>query len=159
MRYPDIQHHGATNGVTGSYHQLLMDDQHSLLADCDLFQNADIETKIGRARPLAFSFYRNERECIVHHATSSRPPFPLRLKVGPWMKGAAKVPSTGPSSRSSSTPSRSPAPTATANAFIVTQNLRRRYLQPVAIPPAQNRRTGELRRKYATLVDLDPAGS
>ena len=39
--YPDILHHGATDGVTGSCHQLLMDDEHSLLIDCGLFQGAE----------------------------------------------------------------------------------------------------------------------
>ncbi|WP_375740574.1 MBL fold metallo-hydrolase RNA specificity domain-containing protein [Pseudomonas boanensis] len=41
MLYPEIQHHGAVNGVTGSCHQLLMDAQHSLLVDCGLFQGAE----------------------------------------------------------------------------------------------------------------------
>lgn len=38
MRYPDIEHHGAKDGVTGSCHQLHMDASHSLLIDCGLFQ-------------------------------------------------------------------------------------------------------------------------
>ena len=41
MDYPDILHHGAKDGVTGSCHQLLMDGQHSLLIDCGLFQGAE----------------------------------------------------------------------------------------------------------------------
>ena len=41
MDYPDILHHGAKDGVTGSCHQLLMDGQHSLLIDCCLFQGAE----------------------------------------------------------------------------------------------------------------------
>lgn len=41
MDYPDILHHGAKDGVTGSCHQLLMDDQQSLLIDCGLFQGAE----------------------------------------------------------------------------------------------------------------------
>jgi len=41
MHYPDILHHGAKDGVTGSCHQLLMDAQHSLLIDCGLFQGAE----------------------------------------------------------------------------------------------------------------------
>ncbi|MFZ6048995.1 MBL fold metallo-hydrolase RNA specificity domain-containing protein [Pseudomonas sp. CR3202] len=48
MLYPDIQHHGAVNGVTGSCHQLLMDSQHSLLVDCGLFQGAETSAE-GRA--------------------------------------------------------------------------------------------------------------
>ena len=37
-----ILHHGATEGVTGSCHQLIIDDLNSLLVDCGLFQGADI---------------------------------------------------------------------------------------------------------------------
>ncbi|AOE83354.1 MBL fold metallo-hydrolase [Pseudomonas sp. TCU-HL1] len=48
MQYPDILHHGAVTGVTGSCHQLLMDEQHSLLVDCGLFQGAETSAE-GRA--------------------------------------------------------------------------------------------------------------
>ncbi|QSL92055.1 MBL fold metallo-hydrolase [Ectopseudomonas toyotomiensis] len=41
MPYPEILHHGATDGVTGSCHQLFMDAQHSLLIDCGLFQGVE----------------------------------------------------------------------------------------------------------------------
>lgn len=37
----NIEHHGARDGVTGSCHQLHMDDRHSLLIDCGLFQGAE----------------------------------------------------------------------------------------------------------------------
>lgn len=52
MDYPDILHHGAKDGVTGSCHQLLMDAQHSLLIDCGLFQGAEtsLEGKSGADR-------------------------------------------------------------------------------------------------------------
>lgn len=36
-----ILHHGAVNGVTGSCHQLVIDDNNSLLVDCGLFQGAE----------------------------------------------------------------------------------------------------------------------
>ena len=36
-----IFHHGAVNGVTGSCHQLVIDDENSLLVDCGLFQGAE----------------------------------------------------------------------------------------------------------------------
>ena len=36
-----IQHHGAVNGVTGSCHQLHIDEQNSVLIDCGLFQGAE----------------------------------------------------------------------------------------------------------------------
>ena len=38
MVFPAITHHGATQGVTGSCHQLHLDAAHSLLIDCGLFQ-------------------------------------------------------------------------------------------------------------------------
>ena len=37
----NIQHHGAVNSVTGSCHQLHIDNKHSLLIDCGLFQGAE----------------------------------------------------------------------------------------------------------------------
>lgn len=37
----DILHHGAVSGVTGSCHELLLDDGSSLLVDCGLFQGAE----------------------------------------------------------------------------------------------------------------------
>lgn len=41
MPYPNIIHHGAVTGVTGSCHQLKMDAYSSLLIDCGLFQGGD----------------------------------------------------------------------------------------------------------------------
>jgi metallo-beta-lactamase family protein len=41
MLYPQIDHHGATDGVTGSCHQLRMNAGTSLLIDCGLFQGND----------------------------------------------------------------------------------------------------------------------
>ena len=37
----NILHHGAVNGVTGSAHELVLDEQNSLLIDCGLFQGSD----------------------------------------------------------------------------------------------------------------------
>ena len=48
MRYPSILHNGAVTGVTGSCHQLQMDDEHPLLIDCGLFQGAETSSA-GRA--------------------------------------------------------------------------------------------------------------
>lgn len=39
--HANIIHHGAFHGVTGSCHQLFIDDTHSLLIDCGLFQGAE----------------------------------------------------------------------------------------------------------------------
>ena len=41
MPYPNIIHHGAVTGVTGSCHQLRMDAYSSLLIDCGLFQSGE----------------------------------------------------------------------------------------------------------------------
>ncbi|MFC3606871.1 MBL fold metallo-hydrolase [Stutzerimonas tarimensis] len=41
MKHPKLVHHGAREGVTGSCHQLWMDDTHSLLIDCGQFQGGD----------------------------------------------------------------------------------------------------------------------
>jgi metallo-beta-lactamase family protein len=48
VQYPSIVHHGAVTGVTGSCHQLQMDDEHALLIDCGLFQGAETSPE-GRA--------------------------------------------------------------------------------------------------------------
>lgn len=48
MSFPQILHHGAVAGVTGSCHQLQMDAEHALLVDCGLFQGAETSAE-GRA--------------------------------------------------------------------------------------------------------------
>lgn len=47
MVYPEIQHHGARDGVTGSCHQLDMNASASLLVDCGLFQGDDASIPSG----------------------------------------------------------------------------------------------------------------
>ncbi|KEA64229.1 Metallo-beta-lactamase family protein, RNA-specific [Marinobacterium lacunae] len=57
MPYKSIEHHGAKDGVTGSCHQLHIDDQQSLLIDCGLFQGAEVSgTKHEDGDPQAISF-------------------------------------------------------------------------------------------------------
>ncbi|MFL9812398.1 MBL fold metallo-hydrolase [Stutzerimonas sp. VN223-3] len=41
MTFPQVSHHGAVNGVTGSCHELHADAVNSYLIDCGLFQGAD----------------------------------------------------------------------------------------------------------------------
>ncbi len=48
MPFPQISHHGAVNGVTGSCHELHADAASSYLIDCGLFQGADTSSD-GRA--------------------------------------------------------------------------------------------------------------
>ena len=66
MNYPEILHHGAKDGVTGSCHQLLMDAEHSLLIDCGLFQGAETspEGKSGADR-LAIEFPLDTIKALV----------------------------------------------------------------------------------------------
>lgn len=45
----NIQHHGAVNGVTGSCHQLYIDQNNSVLIDCGLFQGKEQEQALGQA--------------------------------------------------------------------------------------------------------------
>ncbi|HEY0289055.1 MAG TPA: MBL fold metallo-hydrolase [Pseudomonas sp.] len=45
MLYPEIIHHGAIDGVTGSCHQLQMDANSSVLIDCGMFQGAEAHLK------------------------------------------------------------------------------------------------------------------
>ncbi|CDZ94631.1 MBL fold metallo-hydrolase RNA specificity domain-containing protein [Pseudomonas saudiphocaensis] len=49
MVYPEIQHHGARDGVTGSCHQLVMNASASLLVDCGLFQGDDASIPSGES--------------------------------------------------------------------------------------------------------------
>jgi metallo-beta-lactamase family protein len=37
----DVLHHGAVTGVTGSCHELVLDDENSVLVDCGMFQGAE----------------------------------------------------------------------------------------------------------------------
>ena len=66
MDYPDILHHGAKDGVTGSCHQLLMDAQHSLLIDCGLFQGAETSAEgKSAADRLAIEFPLDTIKALV----------------------------------------------------------------------------------------------
>ncbi len=53
---PEILHHGAINGVTGSCHQLLIDEDNSLLVDCGLFQGAERSPGGSSFEQLAIEF-------------------------------------------------------------------------------------------------------
>lgn len=57
MLYPEIIHHGAVEGVTGSCHQLNMDPTQSLLIDCGLFQGEDANEQANAGgNPSAIGF-------------------------------------------------------------------------------------------------------
>ena len=60
MIYPDIVFHGATQGVTGSCHELRVDGDHSILIDCGLFQGdeshaLEIDFPIGQIKALVLT--------------------------------------------------------------------------------------------------------
>jgi len=54
--YPDILHHGAVGGTTGSCHELLCDEQRSVLVDCGLFQGTDVSPHGASKADLAIDF-------------------------------------------------------------------------------------------------------
>lgn len=65
MRYPSIVHYGVATGVTGSCHQLRMDDGHALLIDCGLFQGAETpEGRVGVGK-LAIDCSRDGIKALV----------------------------------------------------------------------------------------------
>lgn len=69
MRYPDIEHHGAKDGVTGSCHQLHMDASHSLLVDCGLFQGNETSAsgRVGAGQPaIEFSLATVQALVVTH---------------------------------------------------------------------------------------------
>lgn len=51
----EIIHHGAVNGVTGSCHQLVINEKSSLLIDCGLFQGAET-AGVSNAEQLEIAF-------------------------------------------------------------------------------------------------------
>ena len=63
--YPLITHHGATQGVTGSCHQLWLDAQTSLLVDCGLFQGAESSGQGADARHLAIEFSLDTVKALI----------------------------------------------------------------------------------------------
>ncbi|MEJ6475604.1 MBL fold metallo-hydrolase [Pseudoalteromonas piscicida] len=57
-----ILHHGATTGVTGSCHELVIKNQHSVLIDCGLFQGSESEQPL----PIEFDI-ENVCALVVTH--------------------------------------------------------------------------------------------
>lgn len=51
-----IKHHGAVQGVTGSCHELFIDDDHSILVDCGLFQGAETSGSGAGSNQLEIEF-------------------------------------------------------------------------------------------------------
>lgn len=64
----EITHHGAKDGVTGSCHELLIDQSHSLLVDCGLFQGAETSQNGANNEQLAIEFdIRSVQALVVTH--------------------------------------------------------------------------------------------
>jgi metallo-beta-lactamase family protein len=64
---PDIIHHGAVNGVTGSCHQLTINSASGVLIDCGLFQGAEVSGN-SAANHLTIEFdVTNITALIVTH--------------------------------------------------------------------------------------------
>lgn len=60
-----ITHHGATNGVTGSCHQLHWTKHRSILIDCGLFQGAETAPDKSRFDQLQVNFPVNDIDALV----------------------------------------------------------------------------------------------
>ncbi|WP_036252788.1 MBL fold metallo-hydrolase RNA specificity domain-containing protein [Methylobacter sp. BBA5.1] len=56
LSYPDILHHGGVSGVTGSCHELRIDQTNSVLIDCGLFQGLDASPGGSGFNRLAIDF-------------------------------------------------------------------------------------------------------
>ncbi|EGV28104.1 RNA procession exonuclease [Thiorhodococcus drewsii AZ1] len=52
---PEILHHGAVDGVTGSCHELQLGDGRSILIDCGLFQGAETSASGAGFERLQFT--------------------------------------------------------------------------------------------------------
>lgn len=55
-KYPQVVHHGAVDGVTGSCHELRLSPEGSVLVDCGLFQGAEKSPGGARQAHLAIDF-------------------------------------------------------------------------------------------------------
>jgi len=68
MSYPEITHHGAINGVTGSCHELKLDENNAVLIDCGLFQGAEVSPGGSVVDQLAIDFpIHNIKALFVTH--------------------------------------------------------------------------------------------
>lgn len=62
----DIIHHGGATGVTGSCHQLILNNEHSLLIDCGLFQGEDAAEDAFEQLKIEFDISTVQALIITH---------------------------------------------------------------------------------------------
>jgi len=68
MDYPIITHHGGASGVTGSCHQLWIDQDNSILVDCGLFQGQEASNGDNSFDQLTINFpVESVRALVVTH--------------------------------------------------------------------------------------------
>ena len=63
--FPQILHHGAVTGTTGSCHELVADQQRSILIDCGLFQGRDSGPYGASADNLQIDFDISRVQALV----------------------------------------------------------------------------------------------
>ncbi|MCU7835021.1 MAG: MBL fold metallo-hydrolase [gamma proteobacterium symbiont of Taylorina sp.] len=63
--HAEISHHGAVNGVTGSCHELHIDDHNSILIDCGLFQGAETSPNGADQAQLVIDFSIKTVQALV----------------------------------------------------------------------------------------------
>jgi len=64
----EIIHHGAINGVTGSCHELLLENGSGVLIDCGLFQGAETANDVDESEQLKIDFpIKHIKALIVTH--------------------------------------------------------------------------------------------
>ena len=72
MWYPEIIHHGATRGVTGSCHEVCVVVNNRMLVDCGLFQGDEAPCERNFSDHLKMDFpIENIPALVVSHVPGS----------------------------------------------------------------------------------------
>lgn len=68
MQTFNITHHGAVDGVTGSCHQLTLNNNEAILIDCGIFQGSEVSGKGAGLNNLEIEFPVDHiRALVVTH--------------------------------------------------------------------------------------------